>query len=39
MPPKLLPKSQREAWNREFPSYALVNLSAQKPAPPSGQRH
>lgn len=30
LPPELLPESQIEAWNAEFPSYALVNLMAKK---------
>lgn len=30
LPPELLAESQVEAWNAEFPSYALVNLMAKK---------
>lgn len=38
LPPALLPKSQRRAWNKEFPSYALVALTAKKPPLPVQER-
>jgi SAM-dependent methyltransferase len=31
VPPELLPETQLDSWNREFPSYAVVKLVAKKP--------
>jgi len=31
LPPELLAKSRLNAWNKEFPSFALVMLTAKKP--------
>jgi len=41
LPPELLPSSELDDWNAEFPSYAVVALAATKPAtasPPAPDR-
>jgi SAM-dependent methyltransferase len=32
LPPELLPEAELDAWNKQFPSYALVTLAAKKPS-------